>query len=75
MIVSHQGEVMWAYLDTGSAKNFVSRDAVKKLNMKLKRQEQRNFVTFNGVTKQSMFIYKIKINVLSGKAQEEIEVT
>ena len=30
--VEMKGEVMWAYLDTGSAKNFVSRDAAKKLN-------------------------------------------
>ena len=73
--VNVQGEVMWAYLDTGSTKNFVSRDAVKKLNLKPERHEQREIVTLNGLTKQSMPIYKIKINALSGEAQEEIEVT
>ena len=66
---------MLAYLDTGSTKNFVSRDAVKKLNLKPERHEQREIVTLNGLTKQSMLIYKIKINALSGEAQEEIEVT
>ena len=66
---------MRAYLDTGSAKNFVSPDAVKKLNMKPERHEQREIVTLNVVTKQTMPIYKIKNNALSGEAQEEIEVT
>ncbi len=32
-------------------------------------------VTLNGVTKQSMPIYKIEINALEGAAQERIEVT
>ena len=38
---------MWAYLDTGSAKNFVFRDAVKKLNLKPDHHEQRAIVTLN----------------------------
>ena len=62
---------MWAYLDTGSTKNFVSRDAVKKLDLKPGRHEQREIVTLNWLTKQSMPIYKIKINALSEGAQEE----
>ena len=66
---------MWAYLDTGSAKNFVSRDAAKKLKLKPKRHEVREIVTLNGVTKQSMPIYEIEINALDGKARERIEVT
>ena len=73
--VEIKGEVMWAYLDTGSAKNFVSRDAAKKLNLKPKRHEVREIVTLNGVTKQSMPIYEIEINALDGKAKERIEVT
>ena len=73
--VELQGEVMWAYLDTGSAKNFVFRDAVKKLNLKPERHEQREIVTLNGVTTQSMLIYKMKINALNGEAHEEFEVT
>ena len=75
--VEIKGEVMWAYLDTGSAKNFVSRDTAKKLNLKLKRHEvkRHEIVTLNGVTKQSMPIYEIEINALDGKARERIEVT
>ena len=73
--VEIKGEVMWAYLDTGSAKNFVSRDAAKKLNLKPKRHEVREIVTLNGVTKQSMPIYEIEINALDGKARERMEVT
>ena len=66
---------MWAYLDTGSAKNFVSRDAAKELNLKPKRHEVREIVTLNRVIKQSMPIYEIEINVLDGKARERFEVT
>ena len=73
--VEIKGEVMWAYLDTGSAKNFVSRDTAKKLNLKPKCHEVREIVTLNGVTKQSMPIYEIEINALDGKARERIEVT
>ena len=66
---------MWAYLDTGSARNFVSRDAAKMLNLKPKRHEQREIVTLNGITNQSMPIYEIEINALDGGAREKIEVT
>ena len=31
--VSIEGEVLWAYLDTGSARNFISSEAVKKLKL------------------------------------------
>ena len=73
--VEIKGEVMCAYLDTGSAKNFISRDAAKKLNLKPKRHEVREIVTLNGVTKQSMPIYEMEINALDRKARERIEVT
>jgi hypothetical protein len=73
--VKISGEVMWAYLDTGSARNFVSRDAAKMLNLKPKRHEQREIVTLNGITNQSMPIYEIEINDLHGGAREKIEVT
>ena len=46
--VNIQGEVMWAYLDTGSARNFVSRDAAKMLNLKPKCHEPREIVTLMG---------------------------
>ena len=52
--VKIKGEVMWAYLDTGSSRNFVSRDAAKRLNLKPKHHEPREIVTLNGVSKQSI---------------------
>ena len=73
--VKIKGEVMWAYLDTGSSRNFVSRDAAKRLNLKPKHHEPREIVTLNGVSKQSMPIYGVEINSLDGQAREEIEVT
>jgi len=32
-------EILWAYLDTGSSRNFISREAVKKLKLKPARHE------------------------------------
>jgi len=73
--VKIKGEVMWAYLDTGSSRNFVSRDAAKRLNLKPKHHQPSEIVTLNGVSKQSMPIYGVEINSLDGQAREEIEVT
>ena len=44
-----QGIALWAYLDTGSGRNFISIEAIEKLNLKPTSQ----FVTINGVQKQS----------------------
>ena len=36
-----QGVTFWAYLDTGPGRNFVSKEAIKKLNLKPTRHETR----------------------------------
>ena len=46
-----QGVILWAYLDTGYGRNFISREAIKKLNLKPKVHESPQFVTINGVQK------------------------
>jgi hypothetical protein len=71
ILVKIWGEVMWAYLDTGSARNFISLDAARMLNLKPKRHEPREIVTLNWITKQSMTIYEIEINTLDGGGTRE----
>ena len=73
--VKIHGEVMWAFLDTGSGRNFISREAAKKLKLVPTHHESREILTLNGITKQSMPIYQVNINSLDGTVKEEIEVT
>ena len=70
-----QGEILWAYLDTRSGRNFISRGAVKKLKLKPARHESREILTMNGSKVQSMPIFDTSIVSLDGKACEEIELT
>ena len=70
-----EGEILWAYMDTGSGRNFISREAVKKLKIKPARHESREILTVNGSKVQSMPIFDTSIVSLDGKACEEIELT
>ncbi len=70
-----QEEVFWAHLDTGSGRNFISSDAVKKLKLNPTRHESRQIVTINGVKMQSLPLYEVTLNCLDGQAQEKIEIT
>ena len=73
--VSIEGEVLWAYLDTGSARNFISSKVVKKLKLKQVRHESRDIFTVNGIKLQSMPIFDTSIASLDGKAIEATELT
>ena len=70
-----EGEILWAYLDTGSGRNFISREAVEKLKLKPARHESREILTVNGSKVQSMPIFDTSIVSLDGKACEELELT
>ena len=70
-----EGEILWAYLDTASSRNFISREAVKKLKLKPARHESREILTVNRSKVQSMPIFDTSIVSLDGKACEEIELT
>ena len=63
-----EGEILWAYLDTGSGRNFTSREAVKKLKLKPASQQSREILTVNGSKVQSMPIFDTSIVSLDGKA-------
>lgn len=70
-----QGVVLWAYLDTGSGRNFISRDAIEKLNLTPTRHETRHIVTVNGVKRQSLPLFDVTLKSLDDQVQEKIEVT
>ena len=69
------GEVFWAFLDTGSGRNFISSEAAEKLNLRPVRHETKEIITVNSSTKQSIPIFEVVIETMDGKAQEEIELT
>ncbi|XP_028407824.1 uncharacterized protein LOC114530401 [Dendronephthya gigantea] len=63
------------YLDTGSGRNFVSKEATDKLKLKPKRHETHNILTINGTKKQSMPVFDVKIESVDGSANKSIELT
>ena len=73
--VNIQGVTLWAYLDTGSGRNFISQDALMKLKLSPSYHETRHIVTVNGTKKQSLPVFKTEMVSLDGKAKERIEVT
>ena len=70
-----QGIVFWAYLDSGSGRNFISRDAVERLKLAPTSHESRHIVTVNGVKKQSLPLYQVTLKSLNGREQEKVEIT
>ena len=70
-----QGIVFWAYLDSGSGTNFISRDAVEMLKLTPTSHESRHIVTVNGVKKQSLPLYQVTLKSLNGREQEKVEIT
>ena len=69
------GATLWAYLDTGSGKNFISQDAAKKLKLSPVSHETRHIVTVSGSERQSLPNYNIEMTSIDGRAREKIEVT
>ena len=63
-----EGEILWVYLDKGSSRNFISREAVKKLKLKPALHESREILTVNGSKVQPMPIIDTSILSLDGKA-------
>ena len=70
-----QGITLWDYLDTGSERNFISREAIEKLNLKPTRHESRQFVTINGIQKQSLPIFEVRLDSLDHRTSERVEIT
>ena len=57
--VKINGTTLWAYLDTGSGRNFISLDALRRLKINPVRHETRQIVTLSGTQKQSMPIFDL----------------
>ena len=72
--VNIDGHTLWAYLDTGAGRNFISREAVKKLGLNPTHHESREIVSVSGTSIQSMPIFQTTITSLDGKVREEIEM-
>ena len=73
--VQINGQTFWAYLDTGSGRNFISSNAVKRLNLSPDHHEVRQIVTVNGMKTQTMPVFNLTIESCSGNVREEIEIT
>jgi hypothetical protein len=73
--INIKGRTLWAYLDSGSSRNFISSEAVRELKLTPVRHETREIVTLSGTTKQSMPIFEVTIASLDGQANETIELT
>ncbi len=50
--VKIDGEKFWADLDKGAGRDFISKDAAKKLKMTSVRYDTRQIMTINGTKKQ-----------------------
>ena len=73
--VKINGTTLWACLDTGAGRNFISSGAARKLKLNPIRHETRQIVALSGTQRQSMPIYDQNIDSLDGKARERIQVT
>ena len=70
-----KGKTFWAYLDTGSGRNFISKEAVRQLKLSPQRHESRNILTVNGSKKTLMPVFEVTIYAVDGQASANIEVT
>ena len=75
MPVKIQGASFWAYLDTGSGRNFISSDPIERLNLKPDHYETHQLITVNGGKKQSMPIYNLYIDSIDGQTRKQIRVS
>ena len=70
--VKIQGVIFWASLDTESGKNFISSDAIERLNLKSDHYETHQLITVNRAKRQSMPIYNLYIDSIDGQTREKI---
>ena len=62
-------------MHTGSGRNFISREAIEKLNLKPTCHESGQFVTINGVQKQSLPTFEVRLDSLYPRMSEQVEIT
>ncbi len=69
--VNIKGTTLLVYLDSGSSRNFISKDAIRKLKLTPVRHETRQIVTLSGTTKQSLPIFEVTMTSLDGKTSDD----
>ena len=69
-----EGKVIWAFLDTGSGRNCISKDAMRMLKLKPERFMTRDVTAINGTRQKAMPIFNVTIESLDKKAREAIEI-
>ena len=69
-----EGKVIWAFLDKGSGRNLISKDAMRILKLKPERFMTRDVTTINGTRQKAMPIITVTIESLDKKAREAIEI-
>ena len=70
--VQIENSTLWAFLDTGSGRNFISKNAIKRLNLKPVKHERKDIITVNGMAKQSMPIFEAEIKSIDNRESEKI---
>lgn len=70
-----KGKIFWAYLDTGSGKNFISKTAMQQLRLSPQYHESRNILAVNGSKRKSMPVFNVTLNSVDGQVSENIEIT
>ena len=73
--VNIKGHTLWGFLDTGCGRNFISRDAVRKLKLEPAHHETRKVLTINGYKTTHMPIYQTSIDSIDGKVREKVQLT
>ena len=69
-----EGKVIWAFLDTGSERNFISKTATRMLKLKPERYMTRDMTTINGTRRKAMPIFNLTIESLDKEARESIKI-
>ena len=72
--VKIQGKIFWAILDSGSGRDFISKEAVMALKLKPERFKIREVTTVNLTRRKSTPIFNVTVKLSDDKAKEDIEV-
>lgn len=70
-----KGIDLWAYLDTGSGRNLISKEEIYRLGLKPVSHKSQKIVTVNGTKKESLPVFSETIDSVDHKVSEKIQIT
>ena len=70
-----KGIDLWAYLDTGSGRNLISKEDIYRLGLKPVSHKSHQIVTVNGTKKESLPVFRETIDSVDHKVSEKIQIT